>query len=57
MTVAMGSQTCSCCKATTCFVVMVVVGIVLICLGAGSMPLFTRIYEKMVKQVNMKRCV
>ena len=42
---------CSCCTAVVCISVLVSVGVILICLGAASVPLFDDIYVKELKKV------
>ena len=44
---------CSCCTAVVCISVLVSAGVILICLGAASVPLFDSIYVEELKKVRL----
>ena len=46
-------KVCSCCTAVVSISVLVSVGVILICLGAASVPLFDSLYAKELKKVRL----
>ena len=42
---------CACCTPVVTIALLLVFGIIFVCLGAASIPLFKDLYEKTVKKV------